>query len=295
MAIRTILAALALETDDDPVARRAVQLATQHGAQLLVLHVNEGNLLRDPELPKSADQATIAQLLEAESRDRIQQLTESAPDSTRIFIESGKPHDLIRLFADRHGADLVLIGPGKAKNIRERVFGSTADRVVRAASGSVLVVKSADAQPYVRVVAGVDFSGLSRAAVQSVARLAPSAFVELLHTVEIPLAFEQAMRKAGTAPAEIERYRAAKGRNARARLLAEFSEAGRLSPLTMIRIVNGDPANALIRSSRRRKVDLIALGTRGLNAVAEQVLGSVARKVLLAASCDVLVVASTTS
>jgi nucleotide-binding universal stress UspA family protein len=44
-------------------------------------------------------------------------------------------------------------------------------------------------------------------------------------------------------------------------------------------ISEGDPANAIISQAKRRHVDLIVMGTRGLGKVKEVFLGSVSRKV----------------
>ena len=41
----------------------------------------------------------------------------------------------------------------------------------------------------------------------------------------------------------------------------------------------GDPATAIIKQAKRRNVDLIVMGTRGLGKVKETFLGSVSRKV----------------
>lgn len=46
----------------------------------------------------------------------------------------------------------------------------------------------------------------------------------------------------------------------------------------------------IIAAARRRGVDLIVTGTRGLHGVERVILGSVARNVLLHAPCSVLVV-----
>jgi len=42
---------------------------------------------------------------------------------------------------------------------------------------------------------------------------------------------------------------------------------------------HGDPATAIMRYAKKRKVDLIVLGTRGLNQVKGMLMGSVSRKV----------------
>ena len=208
MPVRTIIAALALETEGDPVADRALQLARQHGARLVFVHVIEDGALHETGLPASADAETLRRTLEQDAADRLRQM--AGDDSARaveIVVAAGKPFEVIIETAKREAADLIVIGPGNARNIREKVFGSTADRVVRSAPGPILVVRSPAHEAYERVAVAMDFSEASTAATQAAAHLAPEAAVELIHVVEIPLAFEQAMRKAGTPQAVIDRYR----------------------------------------------------------------------------------------
>ncbi|WEJ33180.1 universal stress protein [Devosia sp. SD17-2] len=148
-----------------------------------------------------------------------------------------------------------------------------------------MVVKRAADEPYRRVIAAIDFSPMSFAAAQSAAQIAPSAKLELIHFLEIPLTFEQAMLKVGTSQAELDQYRQAKARTAYVELCsirADLALAGKT------RVVRGDPATALVRLARSGRTDLIALGIQGKSAVSKLILGSAARRVLAASSCDVL-------
>lgn len=291
MSVRTILAALALETDGDPVVARAMQLAAQHDARLILVHVIEDANFRDPDLPAPVEAADLAIILKEDAVRRIRESSEQPSPGVpmEILVETGKPAEIIDDQARRNAVDLVVIGAGKAKDIREKVFGSTADRIVRSASGPVLVVKSPRVDLYRRLVAAVDFSSQSGMAARAAARIAPAAGVELVHVVEIPLAFEQALRKAGTPQTEIERYRKAKLLAARSRLLVEFQDMGQPPGGPRPRVIQGDAGEALVRLSRNRRIHLIALGTKGRTVAAKFVLGSVVRRVLLEASCDVLV------
>lgn len=285
MTIKTIIAAVTLENGDQPVARRAIRLAAEHGARLILAHAIEGLPTSDPDLPSPANEEAIADLLVAEAVASLRKMAASAAVQAEIEVECGKADRFIeRLICDRK-ADLLVIGPGKPQNLRERVFGSTADRVVRSGPCPILVVKRASDEPYRRVIAAIDFSPMSFAAAEAIAQVAPHAAISLIHAIEIPLAFKQAMLKAGTAQAQIDQYRKAKERTAYTDLR---SVCTRLSIPGKIRIVRGDPAAALVRLARSGKTDLIALGSQGRNAVSEMILGSVARRVLGAASCDVL-------
>jgi nucleotide-binding universal stress UspA family protein len=53
---------------------------------------------------------------------------------------------------------------------------------------------------------------------------------------------------------------------------------------------NGDPTYQLLTSAREHEAGLMVIGTRGQSGQRRLILGSVARKVLLHASCSVLVV-----
>lgn len=288
--IRTIVAALALETDKDPIAGRALQLARQHGARLILVHVLEDTLLDDADLPGSLDVTALRGVLERDAAERIGKLTGNpgADMVAETVVDAGKPFQIITEVAARAGADLIVIGPGKAKNMREKVFGSTADHIVRSSSRPVLVVRSPTPDPYQRLSVAVDFSAASQAAAKAAMRLAPDAAVEFVHAIEIPLGFELAMLRAGTSQAEINRYRRARASEARKQISAVFAEID-LPVVPKMRVIQGATAQALVRLTRSGRTDLIALGTHGGNALSQVLLGSVARHVLRAAECDVLV------
>lgn len=290
LSIRTIVAALALETDGDPVAGRAVQLARWHEARLIFVHV-VADAIPGGGLSGSPDVAAVSKLMVQEATDRIRQLTGNSGSgvAVEIVVDAGKPFRIIDEVARREGADLVVIGPGKAKNIREKVFGSTADRVVRTARQPVLVVRSTTPDPYCRLAVAMDFSAASQAAAEAALSLAPGTDVAFVHAIEIPLGFEQAMLKAGTSQAEIERYRRARAHDARRQIGTALKKFDLPVARPKIQIVHGAAGPALVRLSRSGRTDLVALGTHGGNAISQALMGSVARHVLRAAGCDVLV------
>ena len=290
MTIKTILAAVALEGHDDPVAGRAAQLAEQHGARLIALHVIEGLDAEKQYFPAHADRRAINEILKANARDQLKELFEKASDPAEVVVETGKPHDVIDRLIRQYAADLVVIGPGKGRTVREKMFGSTADRVVRSSPCPVLVVKKPSTRAYQQVVAAVDFSATSLAAAQFATTIAPTAMINLVHALEIPLTFQQAMLKAGTPQAEIERYRRAKAQSVREQLLVALSQKDGIDSQGRARVMNGPASDVLLRLAKKEQADLIALGTQGRGAVSQLVLGSVARGVVGAATCDVLAV-----
>jgi nucleotide-binding universal stress UspA family protein len=55
-------------------------------------------------------------------------------------------------------------------------------------------------------------------------------------------------------------------------------------------VADGDPADTIVRFARRRRVELIVMGTHGRAGLPRMLLGSVAEKVLRLAPCPVLAV-----
>jgi nucleotide-binding universal stress UspA family protein len=56
-----------------------------------------------------------------------------------------------------------------------------------------------------------------------------------------------------------------------------------------VEIVEGEPATMLARLSRRRGVDVIAIGPHSRGVILRFFLGSVAQKLLREAACDLLI------
>lgn len=55
-------------------------------------------------------------------------------------------------------------------------------------------------------------------------------------------------------------------------------------------ILYGEPGPAIIDYTNKEQVDLVVIGSRGLNALQEMVLGSVSHKVVKPVHCPVVIV-----
>jgi nucleotide-binding universal stress UspA family protein len=79
--------------------------------------------------------------------------------------------------------------------------------------------------------------------------------------------------------------------SARRRLdrLAASAKRGRLRVSTVL--VEGPPAASIVRAAKRKRANLLVLGTRGRTGVRRLVLGSVAERVVRTAPCPVVTVA----
>ncbi len=120
--------------------QKAVEIAELRKAPLLVVQVlepllyNEGSdLFRDLHLPSQAEQA-----------DQGFAVVESSVKEANVTWErvlgNGIPADEILNLAEKHAADLIVIGRHGANALRRFLMGSVSDRVVRYASCDVYVV-----------------------------------------------------------------------------------------------------------------------------------------------------------
>lgn len=288
--VNVVLVALDLGAGCDIVLNRAERLASAQAASLVVLHVIDAEQL--------SDAAAYANLGEEDLRERLRRqataeidpllMTNGGTRRTDLLVEFGRPHEVITRIAGEQHADVIVVGPGGSLTLKEKVLGSTADRVIRTAPAPVLVVRKASERPYQKVAVAIDGSPQSASAFNAARKLAPNADFKLVHAVDIPLPFQQALLRSGTSRDEIAQYRAARAAAARKELRAfqhAYPEASELS----IELLDGEPGPALARFSKGGPVDLLALGTHGRGAAVQALLGSVARRVLGEAACDVVV------
>src|SRR5690606_18086109 len=114
MAVKTIVVALALDDGSRPIADRAVQLANDHDAQLIGVHVIENP--GGPGWPPAVDAEALVAQLKHEGVEHLQTLLKASNRPSLTMVETGKPHAAIEALARSRGADLIIIGPGVAGN-----------------------------------------------------------------------------------------------------------------------------------------------------------------------------------
>jgi universal stress protein A len=139
-----------------------------------------------------------------------------------------------------------------------------------------------------RILVPVDFSPLSKKALQYAMRLAQEFYAEvkLLHVVEpeVPPEFDGFM----IAPPVI-----LNGSNVSyARRLKRFASSARTSISTQVdcAVATGLPAHEIVEAAKTSDVDLIVIATHGYTGWKHFAIGSTAERVVRAAPCPVLVV-----
>ena len=133
-----------------------------------------------------------------------------------------------------------------------------------------------------------DFSGISRPAFKKAIELAKRdrAMLELLHVITpvIPV-------PGGQVPRSTYKELDAAATTSAHRSMEELVEQARAAGVkTTVTIVEGRPADRIVRAARARHADLIVIGTHGRTGLSRFLLGSVATRVISLSPCLVLTV-----
>jgi nucleotide-binding universal stress UspA family protein len=125
--------------------RIAVDLARQHQARLLILHV------ADTLGPEHVTYGQAVSQLEPESyRKRIEDdLRRQAPAPTGVpthhLLVAGEPVSEIQRVCQEHSCDLIVMGTHGRTGLNRLLVGSVAERVIRQAPCPVLIAKLPEA------------------------------------------------------------------------------------------------------------------------------------------------------
>lgn len=288
-AIRQLLAATDFSGAARHAAMRAAMLASQHQAELRLVHVlNEPSLATVRFLLKGAADIEAGLLADVRQslRDEAAALASAHASRVEARVLVGKVVE--EILAECSRADLAVVGGHGDKPVRDVLLGSTAERLVGRSASPVLVVRRAPEEAYRRILLAVDIAGASPAEDLRLAmRIAPQAEITVLHAYALP--FEGRLTLAGVIPSELDRYRAEAAARAReqveALIRAEAGDRAGIRPL----VARGDAPFVILSQQAELRADLIVLGSRRRSAAELFLLGSVSRRVLAEAACDVLV------
>jgi hypothetical protein len=118
------------------------------------------------------------------ARDNLERLAAKVASAHGVSIEcvaaSGDTLDQVRQHA--HVSDLVVFGVKRSNPLRDFVFGTPAERLLRMARCPVLVVKKPAQAQYKRVLVPIDFTVHSEAVLRSAIQLLPRAALHICHS-----------------------------------------------------------------------------------------------------------------
>ena len=288
----SLLAATDFSAHADWAIRRAAMLAAQHGIPLEILHV-EDSVARNraqTELESLRVPDFVAQSFSSAAREQLDAVAAEVRNAHGVqataSLRDGSPAgEIVRAAA---GKGLLVLGAEGQHAWRDLFLGTTADRLLRKLPAPMLVVKTAPRTAYRNVLVPVDLEAGSRRCLELALALAAGARCTLLHVAEFP--FEGKMSLAGVPQEEIDAYRGKVKARAQDRLHEVIRSVDGAAACTFAQVVAGDPRREVADTAARLDADLVVMTRRTQNWLEDFFLGSVTRRVLFEARCDVLVV-----
>ena len=142
--VQKILVPIDFSTPCNKAFKYALGFARQFGSQIVMIHVIEpgpvagAELLAGERKPRTQDELALAE-------EKMQALADASPRDTQLDITSGirrgvATHEIVQA-AEELDVDLIIMATHGVRGWKHFGLGSTADRVARAASCPVLVVR----------------------------------------------------------------------------------------------------------------------------------------------------------
>ncbi len=229
----------------------------------------------------------------------IERLTEwrvaAGLGDAELTVREGRPDVVLRDVAAAFSAGLIVIGPHGNHQAPWKRLGSTAERLMRAADTSVLVVRGPMAGAPQRILVAVDDVEITDRVLAVAGAIATNSQGSL-HAVHVlsNAAYSHMLSAEGAEQPD------------RAKAAADLREAMASETLRWLRmmwkgsghrvalhaeVTHGSPAAEILRVARDNAIQLIMIGRYGIGRMVPAFLGSVLGSIVAGAECPVLVVA----
>lgn len=288
----TILVGTDFDPASDEAIRQGLRWAADCGWRLAVCHVLPEIVGSNPLFPERAiyQQDTILELQRKvllQIEQQVGRCTNLEPHQFESRVEIGVPAStLVRLghAEDVHG--LVVGGEARSSNAFF-TLGTTAERIVRYATESVLLARKSPHSGH--VLAATDLSDPGIPVLHAAAReaRARSARLTLLHCVELPMQVLIDGSMGMALPVVSEEQRLQQQETALARLRAAAEREGVEAEILC---ETGLAIETILHTAQERQSELIVMGSHGRTGMGRFMLGSVAESVLRQAQTSVKVV-----
>ena len=139
-----------------------------------------------------------------------------------------------------------------------------------------------------KIMVAVDGSDYSDKAVDYAIDLAEkfSAKLTVIHVVKTPITFKNDLWDSQLMADVLDRF----GKDGQSLLSSTLSKAIKAGIRSSTKLLQGNPADVIIKIAEDEDYDLIVLGSRGLGSVSRILLGSVSDNVSRHAKCPVLII-----
>jgi nucleotide-binding universal stress UspA family protein len=145
MEFHRILVATDLTKASDPAVSRAIRLARDSDAELLITHAYQPPSVAQADSFASGIYAEWDRTMRSNAEEQLRPIVEDAKRQgvkAIAIVVSGVPYDAISETAREKGADLVVMGTHGRTGVSRFFLGSVASRVISTAPCPVLTVRA---------------------------------------------------------------------------------------------------------------------------------------------------------
>jgi nucleotide-binding universal stress UspA family protein len=203
------------------------------------------------------------------------------------FVSEGEPPEVISRTAEEKNADLIAMGTHGRRGIKRFIMGSVTSGVIVHAPCDVLVVKkpcTLCTGEFTSILLPFDGSEFSKKALSHAYALAKDEGSEITALYVIPR-YEEMIGFMKTDSIKKSLYREAE------RIIELAKQSISCNGVTLATAIEeGHAADKIVETANRMKNDLIVMGSYGWRGVNKAILGSTTERVIMNASCPILVV-----
>ena len=288
---RSLLVPIDLTPSSDRVLGRLSLLPLADHARVTILHVISAGL--PPAVERRAKRDADKALGE-----EVRHLRKSLPRNVTVqpLVKLGSVAKEISACAAKVKAELIVMGRGGGRALRDVFLGSTAERVIRRGQRPVLVVRLPPRAAYRRPVLALERDQAAHEIVRLMLLVLPPPRprVTIIHAYDFPyggLTYPSLSHAdAGQTKKELQVNATLKLASLVGAALARQHASPEDAPPWETYVRYGAPRTVVEKAIRETESDLLLLGTRGYAGAAYVLLGTVAGDLLRQVKCDVLVV-----
>ena len=270
-------------------------------AEIVVLHVMEPPYyVITPVVPPpyNAEWHRVQLEMQVEAEEAASQAIEKAEQiladvgaGTTSIVGEGHPADEITSTAREIEADLVVVGSKGLTGSPLFMLGSVSQKVIKYAPCSVLItkpLKEPNEPKATKVLLATDGSENANAAAKFLSsfRMQEGSEIVVLHVIQRK---SSRIPRSGSAQQALEQIRQLMHENAE-KLIEDTKRNLSTEAKITTTVKEGDPAEEIIETASEVDADMIVVGSKGLGAIKQFLLGSVSQRVSRYSSKSVMLV-----
>jgi nucleotide-binding universal stress UspA family protein len=294
--IETVLIGTSLTEASEEVVRTGLKVARAAKARVALahaysLHAAYGGAPYIPDLGMDEVLAAEREGLRRQMAGQAERLGIKPEELAGLQLGPAPAHQMLMETAKAIDAGLIVVGAAESPRLA-KLFGSTADRVVRKATCPVLVVRHELAMPPARVLLPVDLSFLSAEAfhegLEVMGLLSREGNLPKLEAMYVVTDLDRHLFASELESEEAPEGAEIHAKEELARFLARHA-AG--SPFEVVpRVVSGYVEDEILLRIREWEPSLMVIGTHGRSGFERFLLGSVAGRVIRDGDTNMLVI-----